>query len=69
MAPRSASDSAPANQNNSSGMKRVSSESDFSEAENGPIKDYRDYRVRKSGLIGYVNRMKRSIDPSSFAML
>jgi predicted naringenin-chalcone synthase len=54
MAPRSASDSASI-QNSNSGMKRVSSESDFSEGENGPIKDYRDYRVRKSGLIGMIN--------------
>lgn len=36
-------------------MRRVSSESDFSEAENGPRKDYRDYRVRKSSLIGMIN--------------
>lgn len=36
-------------------MKRSGSESDFSEAEDGPIKSYRDYRVRKSSLIGMIN--------------
>lgn len=36
-------------------MKRSGSESDFSEAEDGPKKDYRDYRVRKSSLIGMIN--------------
>mmetsp|Transcript_58213 Transcript_58213/g.69425 ORF Transcript_58213/g.69425 Transcript_58213/m.69425 type:complete len:560 (+) Transcript_58213:118-1797(+) len=47
MPPRSAS--------NSGGMTRVASESDFSEGENGPIKSYRDYKVRRSHLIGMVN--------------
>jgi len=36
-------------------MKRSGSETDFSEAEDGPKKDYRDYRVRKSSLIGMIN--------------
>jgi len=36
-------------------LRRSGSESDFSDAENGPIKTYRDYRVRKSSLIGMIN--------------
>lgn len=35
------------------GMRRVDSEASFvSVPEDGPVKDYRDYRVRKSSLIG-----------------
>ena len=35
------------------GMRRVDSEASFvSVPEDGPVKDYRDYRVRKSNLIG-----------------
>jgi hypothetical protein len=46
MAPRSEEDS------NTAKMKRISSESSFvSMPDDGPIKDYRDYRVRKSSLI------------------
>lgn len=37
------------------GMTRSGSETDFSESENGPTKTYRDYRVRKSKLIGMIN--------------
>lgn len=37
------------------GMKRSGSESEISEGEDGPIKDYRDYKVRKSRLIGMIN--------------
>jgi len=33
----------------------VSVDSDFSEGEDGPIKDYRDYKIRKSSLIGMIN--------------
>lgn len=40
---------------NQSTLRRSGSETDFSEAENGPKKDYRDYRVRKSSLIGMIN--------------
>lgn len=36
-------------------IRRSGSETDFSEAENGPRKSYRDYRVRKSSLIGMIN--------------
>lgn len=33
-------------------LRRSYSDSDFSEVEDAPRKDYRDYRVRKSSLIG-----------------
>jgi len=34
---------------------RTNSETDFSEAENGPRKSYRDYKLRKSSVIGMIN--------------
>ncbi len=41
--------------NDNIGMKRTFSESDMSEGDNeSPKKSYRDYRVKKSSLIGYV---------------
>jgi len=50
MAPRNESEGNSAS--SSGGMKRSESESSFvSVPEDGPIKDYRDYRVRKSSLI------------------
>lgn len=53
MAPRAQEDSADPPQ---STMKRSDSESSFvSVPEDGPVKDYRDYRVRKSSLIATVN--------------
>lgn len=52
MAPRVQEDSDPPQ----STMKRSDSESSFvSVPEDGPVKDYRDYRVRKSSLIATVN--------------
>uniref|UniRef100_A0A7S1BUQ4 3-ketoacyl-CoA synthase n=2 Tax=Corethron hystrix TaxID=216773 RepID=A0A7S1BUQ4_9STRA len=37
------------------GMRRIDSETDVSEAGDGPRRDYRYYRVRKSSLIGMIN--------------
>lgn len=42
-------------QNSSAPMRRMDSETDFSEMENASKKSYRDYRVRKSSLIGMIN--------------
>lgn len=36
-------------------LRRVDSDTSLSDSENGPIKTYRDYRVRKSKLIGMIN--------------
>jgi len=36
-------------------LRRSSSESSMSAGEDGPVKTYRDYKVRKSGLIGMIN--------------
>jgi len=42
-------------QDSSAPMRRMDSETDFSEMENASKKSYRDYRVRKSSLIGMIN--------------
>lgn len=42
-------------QDSSASMRRMDSETDFSEMENASKKSYRDYRVRKSSLIGMIN--------------
>mmetsp|Transcript_27104 Transcript_27104/g.56998 ORF Transcript_27104/g.56998 Transcript_27104/m.56998 type:complete len:572 (+) Transcript_27104:63-1778(+) len=58
MAPKAQGDSVDDAQskNIKSNMKRSESESSFvSVPEDGPVKDYRDYRVRKSSLIATVN--------------
>jgi hypothetical protein len=52
MAPKSLPSDETEPKGKSSTMRRSDSESSFvSVPEDGPVKDYRDYRVRKSGLI------------------
>lgn len=56
MAPKSMSDMGIQEPDPVVGMTRSSSESSFiSDGGDGPKKDYRDYRVRKSSLIGMIN--------------